>query len=107
MNVRNGHYRWQLWIALAPVSAVILLFPGCQGSEPSNNTKNSGNPELFTIPQEQMSHVQVLKVEPAPLTRMLRLTGAVAYNGFRTTPVITQVSGPVARIVVVPGQHVK
>jgi cobalt-zinc-cadmium efflux system membrane fusion protein len=83
------------------------MFSGCDGSEPSSTAKNSGNPELFTIPQEQMSHVQVLKVQPAPLTRMLRLTGAVAYNGFRTTPVITQVSGPVARVVVVPGQHVK
>jgi len=35
------------------------------------------------------------------------LTGAVAYNGFHTTPVITQVSGPVARVAVVPGQKVK
>jgi cobalt-zinc-cadmium efflux system membrane fusion protein len=30
----------------------------------------------------------------------------VAYNSFRTTPVITQVSGPVSRIAVVPGQKV-
>jgi cobalt-zinc-cadmium efflux system membrane fusion protein len=37
---------------------------------------------------------------------MLRLTGAVAYNGFHTIPVITQVSGPVNRIVVVPGEHI-
>ena len=41
------------------------------------------------------------------MTRTLRLTGAVAYNGFRTTPVITQVSGPVSRVVVVPGQKVE
>ena len=41
------------------------------------------------------------------LTRTLRLTGAVAYNAFNTTPVITQVGGPVSRILVVPGQHVK
>ena len=41
------------------------------------------------------------------LTRTLRLTGAVAYNSFRTTPVITQVSGPVSRMVVVPGQRVR
>jgi len=34
------------------------------------------------------------------------LTGAVAYNAFKTTPVITQVGGPVTRILVVPGQHV-
>ncbi len=53
-----------------------------------------------------MSHVQVLTVAPTTLTRTLRLTGAVAYNSFKTTPVITQVSGPVARIVVVPGQRV-
>ena len=53
-----------------------------------------------------MSHVQVLTVQPTTLNRSLRLTGAVAYNGFRTTPVITQVSGPVSRVVVVPGQTV-
>jgi cobalt-zinc-cadmium efflux system membrane fusion protein len=50
--------------------------------------------------------VQIIKVEPATLTLTLRLTGAVAYNGFKTTPVITQVSGPVSRVVVVPGQRV-
>jgi cobalt-zinc-cadmium efflux system membrane fusion protein len=51
--------------------------------------------------------VQVLTVQPTTLTRTLRLTGAVAYNSFRTTPVITQVSGPVSRVVVVPGQKVR
>ena len=54
-----------------------------------------------------MSHIQVVTVQPTTLTRTLRLTGAVAYNGFRTTPVITQVSGPVSRVVVVPGQKVQ
>ena len=54
-----------------------------------------------------MAHVQVLTVQPTSLTRTLRLTGTVAYNSFHTTPVITQVSGPVRRIVVVPGQRVQ
>jgi cobalt-zinc-cadmium efflux system membrane fusion protein len=54
-----------------------------------------------------LAHVQVLTVQPATLTRILRLTGAVAYNSFRTTPVITQVSGPVSRVAVVPGQKVQ
>jgi membrane fusion protein, heavy metal efflux system len=67
----------------------------------------SSVPQLFTISQDQMSHVQVVTVQPARLTRTLRLTGAVAYNAFNTTPVITQVGGPVSRILVVPGQHVK
>ena len=64
-------------------------------------------PELFTIPQDQMSHVQVVTVQPSKLTRVLRLTGTVAFNAFKTTPVITQVGGPVSRILVVPGQHVR
>ncbi len=72
----------------------------------SANASASATPQLFTIPQDQMSHVQVVTVEPTRLTRTLRLTGAVAYNAFNTTPVITQVGGPVSRILVVPGQHV-
>jgi cobalt-zinc-cadmium efflux system membrane fusion protein len=88
----------------------MFLWVGCDGvgsnAAANANAKNSNSPELFTIPQDQMAHLQVLTVQPVTLTRMLRLTGAVAYNGFRTTPVITQVSGPVSRIVVVPGQRI-
>jgi membrane fusion protein, heavy metal efflux system len=73
----------------------------------SANGSPSTTPQLFTIPQDQMSHVQVVTVQPTRLIRTLRLTGAVAYNAFNTTPVITQVGGPVSRILVVPGQHVK
>ena len=110
MNIRES--RWQvLTPALAVVWAIMVVLAGCQGSgsnaaAKSGGANNSNNPELFTIPQDQMSHVQVLTVQPTTLTRSLRLTGAVAYNSFRTTPVITQVSGPVSRVVVVPGQRV-
>lgn len=108
MNGRKHSKRWRLWIVMAAVSTIILPFAGCEGTGPSaSNAKSSSGAELFTIPAEQMSHVQVIKVQLTTLTRMLRLTGAVAYNGFHTIPVITQVSGPVNRIVVVPGQHVK
>lgn len=67
----------------------------------------SATPQLFTIPQDQMSHVQVVTIQPTTLTKTLRLTGTVAYNAFNTTPVITQVGGPVSRILAVPGQHVR
>jgi cobalt-zinc-cadmium efflux system membrane fusion protein len=109
MNVRAEGCRWLA--ALAAASAVMLVLTGCGGppantSANSSSAKNSDHAELFTIPQEQMAHVQVLTVQPTTLPRSLRLTGAVAYNSFRTTPVITQVSGPVSRVVVVPGQKV-
>jgi membrane fusion protein, heavy metal efflux system len=100
--------------AMALVFAVTLT--GCSSNDRkgagqmtsySANGSPSSVPQLFTIPQDQMAHVQVVNVQPTKLTRTLRLTGAVAYNAFNTTPVITQVGGPVSRILVVPGQHVK
>ncbi len=86
-----------------------LALAGCNQSGPANEShpNNANSAGLFTIPADQMAHVQVLTVQPTTLTRTLRLTGAVAYDSFQTTPVITQVSGPVSRIAVVPGQSVK
>ena len=69
--------------------------------------RGSDKAALFSIPSDQLSHIQIVTVVSSTLTRTLRLTGAVAYNGFATTPVITQVSGPVSRIVVSPGQIVR
>ncbi len=99
------------WAALCLLSAGLTLagLTGCEGSgsNASTNVRSTTNAQLFTIAPDQMSHVQVVKVQPTTLTRTLRLTGAVAYNAFHTTPVISQVSGPVNRIVVVPGEKVK
>ena len=54
-----------------------------------------------------MAHVQVVTVAPTRLRRVLRLPGTVAYNFFETTPVITQISGPISRILIVPGENVR
>jgi len=110
VNFLADRCRWLA--AFAGASAIILMFAGCGGSgskasADSSAARKSDKAELFSIPQEQMAHVQVLTVAPATLPRTLRLTGSVAYNLFRTTPVISQVSGPISRIVVVPGQRVK
>jgi cobalt-zinc-cadmium efflux system membrane fusion protein len=97
---------------LAAILTITLMLASCSGSGTnaaanSSGATSSNSAEWFTIPPDQMAHVQVLTVQPTTLTRSLRLTGAVAYNSFRTTPVITQVSGPVSRVVVVPGQKVR
>jgi membrane fusion protein, heavy metal efflux system len=96
--------------------AFVLMLTACRSKDRehasqmtsfSTSAAKSATPELFNIPQDQMQHVQVVTIKPTALTRTLRLTGTVAYNAFNTTPVITQVGGPVSRILVVPGQHVK
>ena len=101
-------------IQSAMAIAFVLALTACHSSEQagkmtsfSTDAAKSATPELFNIPQDQMQHVQVVTIQPTTLKHTLRLTGAVAYNAFNTTPVITQVGGPVTRILVVPGQHVK
>jgi cobalt-zinc-cadmium efflux system membrane fusion protein len=109
--VKMSKDSWEPLAALTVLSAIVLGLTGCSGAGSNGTAKsranNSNTAELFTIPADQMAHVQVLTVQPTSLTRTLRLTGTVAYNSFHTTPVITQVSGPVRRIVVVPGQRVQ
>jgi cobalt-zinc-cadmium efflux system membrane fusion protein len=101
---------------LGTTAMLIVAFgiTGCQSGQRagqmtsfSEQGSKSETPELFTIPQDQLTHVQVVTVKASSLPRTLRLTGAVAYNAFKTTPVITQVGGPVSRILVLPGQQVK
>jgi len=98
----------------ALIFASVLGLAACHSKDSASHMTSfsqreppSSTPQLFTIPQDQMEHVQVVTVEPAALTHTLRLTGAVEYNAFNTTPVITQVGGPVTRILVVPGDHVR
>jgi cobalt-zinc-cadmium efflux system membrane fusion protein len=62
---------------------------------------------LFTVPQDQMAHIQVVPAQKVKLPRTLRLTGTVTYNLFKTTPVFTAIGGPVHEILVAPGESVK
>ena len=94
--------------------AVTLAFAGCggPGEQASKMTSFSttesadSKAELFSLPPDQLAHIQIYTLAKAPMVRMLRLSGVVAYNAFQTTPVITQVGGPVNRIMVTPGQQV-
>ena len=69
MNVR-AHLS-QRWSAFAGLMTIMLLLVGCQGSGSyaAANASATNNPELFTIPQDQMSHIQVLSVQPTTLSR--------------------------------------
>src|SRR4051812_13987416 len=71
------------------------------------DSQGSGNKaDLFTVPQDQLQHLQLVTLQRTNWPRVLHLTGTVAFNGFETTPVISQVGGPVSRILVSPGELV-
>ncbi len=101
---RRGH-------ALAVVVvALVLLLTGCGGPKPaaasSSASAQTGQPSLLTVPPEQLSHLKVTTVRKTTWTNNVHTTGTVDWNSDRTTPAITQVSGPIVRIVAEPGNTV-
>ncbi|HET6144718.1 MAG TPA: efflux RND transporter periplasmic adaptor subunit [Candidatus Acidoferrales bacterium] len=119
MNIKNTCSIRKIANACRALSAgalaASLFIAGCGSSADQagkmtsfSTTESAQNKaEMFTLPADQMSHIQVFTVVQAPVARMLRTSGVVAYNAFLTTPVISQVGGPVSRIMVTPGQEVK
>jgi membrane fusion protein, heavy metal efflux system len=102
-------------VAFAAALAAVLAVAGCgsgSGDSESKMTSYSGTESkadtasLFSVPQDQMAHVQVVSVEKTKLPRLLRLTGNVTYNAFQTTPVFSAIGGPVHQILVAPGETV-
>ncbi len=118
MNLKTLYFKAQFRHLIFPAaglaaSLLVASIAGC-GSDQSESKMTSYSSseskgetaELFTVPAEQMAHVQVVSVEKAALPRVLRLTGAVAYNAFKTTPVFSAIGGPVHELLVTPGQTV-
>ncbi len=103
-RMRDG-IRLLCWAVLAALS---LFAVGCgETKQPAETSSAHADSGLFTIPADQLQHLQIITVKPTSMDRVQSLTGTVAYNAFHTTPVISQVSGPVVELLALPGQQVK
>jgi cobalt-zinc-cadmium efflux system membrane fusion protein len=102
-----------------PVStfALALVMAGCSGRQapgaaaapPPASTPAPSAPAAayFTVPEQQLPHLQVVPVTTATWTTILHTTGTVDWDNEHTTQAITQVSGPITRILVDTGTRVK
>ena len=101
-----------LWCVMVAAAAALWGCNSGPGEAESSMTSFTGSTskadtaELFTVPPEQLAHVQVVPVEKSPLPHVLRLSGTVAFNALETTPVFAAIGGPVREIFVTPGQMV-
>lgn len=108
-------HRFALPFYFTLAASFAVPFSGC-GNGPSESESrmtsftsseaSADTAQLFTVPKEQLAHVEVVAAQKAPLPRTLRLSGAVAYDAFQTTPVFAAIGGPVHEILVAPGQVV-
>jgi cobalt-zinc-cadmium efflux system membrane fusion protein len=108
---RAAFRRPQLALALAALALAGLA--GCtREATKSQNEMTSYSAQgvrasYFSVPKNQLSHIKIVPVTTRKIERVLRLPGTVTYNLFHTTPVISQLGGPVSRILAVPGQMVR
>ncbi|MEI9971992.1 MAG: efflux RND transporter periplasmic adaptor subunit [Ignavibacteriota bacterium] len=75
-----------------------------QGQAPERPA--STQPVLFTVPPDQMAHVKVVAVESRTWQVAVNTTGTVDWDADHTTQAITQVNGPISRILVDTGARV-
>jgi cobalt-zinc-cadmium efflux system membrane fusion protein len=61
----------------------------------------------FTVPDDQLPHLQVEPVRKMMWSAVIRTTGTVDWDNDRTTQAISQVTGPITRIVADTGTRVK
>ena len=112
---RNRLSARPIWGAV--LLALALGFSGCrtfqQASDQAPSTveagtaPSAGQASLFTVPRDQLAHLQTAPVRKGSWSIDIRTTGTVDWDANHTTQAITQVSGPVSRIEVDTGAEVK
>jgi cobalt-zinc-cadmium efflux system membrane fusion protein len=102
-----------LFAACAPaalLAALGLSQLACGGSKQAESKAASDanvQPGLFTVPKDQLAHLKITKVAKTSWGVSVHTTGTVDWDQDHTTQAITQVSGPITRILVDVGTPVK
>lgn len=101
----------RIFQALA-LAALGLTVAACGKSEPNADAtaaaaSAAGPSNYFTVPAEQQSHLGMATVQRVDFPSTIHTTGTVDWDNDRTTQAITQVNGPITRIVADLGTHVK
>jgi len=92
--------------------ALLLAFSSCSRlpqaeSAGPEQLQPAGQPDLFTVPADQLAHLQTAAVQKVSWAVSVATTGTVDWDADHTTQAITQVGGPISRIVVDTGTPVR
>jgi membrane fusion protein, heavy metal efflux system len=98
---------------------LVLLQAACTPNPPEPKAAASGEPKaaandakapqssLFNVPPDQLEHLRVAPATRTTWSIAISTTGTVDWDADHTTQAITQVNGPIARILVDTGVRVK
>src|SRR5271154_2375319 len=98
--------------ALLPILTLAALFSSCGAPKDakgtaSNESQAGPQPGLFTVSREQLPHLLIVPVQTSNWSIAIHNTSTVDWDVDNTTHAITQVNGPISRILVDTGTHVK
>ena len=101
--MRNRQVR--LWLATTLITAGGLS--GCSGK--AAETSPAAPPTLGNVhlSDAQRGHIQIFDVRSAGFHRIIETTGVVDFDNDQSTSVLAPFSGPVTRLLVPLGQHVR
>ncbi len=107
INKRN---RGRGWVTLLWALPFALAGASCdrraQEVSAASPEPDALQPVLFSVPAEQIQRLQIRPVEKRDWPVTIHTTGTVDWNADRTTQAITQVSGPITKILVDTGTSV-
>jgi len=106
----TNRFRFSLVTPL--VATLLVTAVACSGGKPSDAAGASATPNTdtaasaFMLTAEQRSRIHLLTVAPTTFRPAIQTTGTVAFNGNRSTQVLSPISGPVTRLLVENGAYV-
>ena len=91
----------------AVYAALGLISCQKQGSQESGiYTAQAAQQAFFTVSEDQLSHLRVAPVQRATWSISIHTTGTVDWDADHTTQAITQVNGPISKLLVDTGAMV-
>jgi cobalt-zinc-cadmium efflux system membrane fusion protein len=99
--------RIQVVLFLALIGMQVACVGTKQTEAKASDEAKAAQPGLFTLPQQQLVHLHAAPVRRTSWPVAVHTTGTVDWDADHTTQAITQVNGPIARILVDTGARVK
>jgi cobalt-zinc-cadmium efflux system membrane fusion protein len=93
-------------IPLAALAAAFAFAAGCSSHEAAYGDTAVNKPTELTVTPEQRQRIHLVTVQPVSFRPSIEATGTVAFNGDRSTQVLSPVSGPATRVIGAPGMVV-
>ncbi|MEP6492171.1 MAG: efflux RND transporter periplasmic adaptor subunit [bacterium] len=93
----------------ASVASLLLIgtVAACARDAESKRADSTANtPKNTTLTEDQLQRIHIVTIQMAPFRPLLEATGNVAFNGDKSTQVLSPVSGPTTRVVGNVGMNV-